>query len=91
MRIPVGFHYKDPLENRDKYVLRLKKNFYGLKQAAMNWYHKLRDGLLARGYKQSSVDPCLFIKDDVLCLIYVDDTIFFAKDQSLIDREITDL
>ena len=46
---------------------------------------------MARGYSQSSVDPCLFIKDEVLCLIYVDDTIFFAKDQKLIDREITDL
>ena len=57
----------------------------------MNWYHMLRDGLLKRGYRQSDVDPCLFIKDDVLCLIYVDNTIFFANDDKIIDREITDL
>ena len=57
----------------------------------MDWYHKLRNGLLARRYKQSSFDPCLFIKDDVIRLIYVDDKIFFSKYQKPIDREITDL
>ena len=91
MCIPLVIHYKDFLEDKSHYVVRLKKNLYDLKQTVMNWYHKLRHGLLARGYTQSVVDTYLFIKDDVLCLIYVDDTIFFAKDQSLIDREITDL
>ena len=91
MCIPLVIHYKDLLEDKSHYVVRLKKNLYDLKQTVMNWYHKLRHGLLARGYTKSVVDTYFFIKDDILCLIYVDDTIFFAKDQSLIDREITDM
>ena len=55
----------------------------------MNWYFKLRDGLLARGFKQSNIDPCLFIKYDIICLIYVNDTIFFEKNQKIIDNMIS--
>jgi len=91
MKIPNGFYYEDPNNSNKKYCLKLKKNLYGLKQAAMNWYFKLRDGLLARGFKQSLIDPCLFIKDDIICLIYVDDTIFFAKNQEIIDDMISNL
>ena len=91
MDIPSGFYYGDPLASKSKYVMRLKKNLYGLKQAAMNWYYKLRDGLIERGFKESKIDPCLFVKDDIICLIYVDDTIFFAKDQTIIQNMIESL
>ena len=31
---------------------------------------------------QSNIDPCLFIGVKVICIIYVDDLIFWAKDES---------
>ena len=37
------------------------------------------------------IDPCLFFKENLICLIYVDDTIFFANDQSIMDNIIIDL
>ena len=30
---------------------------------------------------QSNLDPCIFIGDKVICIVYVDDLIFWAKDK----------
>jgi hypothetical protein len=57
-------------------VLRLLKSVYGLRQAPLTFYEKLRDGLLERGFTQSEIDPFLFMKKGCICVLYVDDTIF---------------
>jgi hypothetical protein len=43
-------------------VLLLLKSLYGLKKAPQTCYEKLRDELLERGFTQSEIDPCLFLK-----------------------------
>eukprot|EP00957_Ditylum_brightwellii_P034816 2638303-Ditylum_brightwellii.AAC.1 len=90
MDIPAGFYYKDSDSNQ-KFVLRLKKNLYSLKQASYNWSKLLKGGLINIGYKQSCIHPCLYIKDNIICVVYVDDTPFFAPDDSLINKEISKL
>ena len=90
MHIPAGFYYENPLNNNYK-VLKLKRNLYGLTVASRNWFLKLSKGLFDRGFKPSEIDPCLYIKDDIICLVYVDDTIFFAKEEKVIDDMITEL
>ena len=47
-----------------------------------NTYHKV---LLNLGSK-IEIDQCVFIKDDVIILIYVDDCVIISKD----DKKITD-
>jgi hypothetical protein len=37
------------------------------------------------------VDPCLFISPTVICLVYVDDTLLFARKQEQIDAVLKDL
>ena len=50
------------------------------KFAACNWYHKLRNQLVdGMNFQQSENDPCLFMKDDMLVVVYVDDCLIFAK------------
>jgi hypothetical protein len=51
----------------------------------------LRDGLLERGYIQSAHDPCLFMKKGIICVVYVDDTIFASADDDLIQAEMKGL
>ena len=72
-------------------VLRLLKSLYGLRQAPRTFFEKLRDGLLERGYTQSQNDPCLFMKRGILCVVYVDDTIFAGADSALLESEIRQL
>ncbi len=51
-----------------------------MRQAPRTFFEKLRDALLERGYTQSANDPCLFMKEGIICVVYVDDTIFGGAD-----------
>jgi hypothetical protein len=55
------------------------------------FYEKLSDGLLERGFVKSKHDACLFMKRGLLCVIYVDDTIFSGPDENQIAQEIIGL
>ena len=88
MEIPDG--YTTNGDHKTK-VLQLLKNLYGLKQAAFHWNELLRSGLLKLGFKQSEMDPCLFLKKGIICAVYVDDTMFLADNDKIIDQHISSL
>ena len=69
-------------------VLKLKKSLYGLKQSPRTFYQHLSQGLVHRGWKSSSIDTCLSMKKQMMCVIYVDDTIFTGPNQAAIYKEI---
>ena len=70
-------------------VLKLKKSLYGLRQSPRLFFLHLKNNLEALGFvKANEVDACLFISEKVLCLTYVDDCIFFAKDVKDVDDVI---
>jgi hypothetical protein len=77
--------------NSDVYVILISKNLYGLKQAGNNWFDKLCESLLSRGFRQSSIDPCLFIRKDLILFVYVNDCLLFAKSDVLLDSFVTSL
>ena len=85
MYLPSGFQIDGATEEESsrKYILKLNKSLYGLKQASFNWYEKLKSGLLVRGFTQSKIDPCLYFKKGMLIITYVDDCIIVAK--SMVD------
>ena len=61
---------------------------YGLKQAPRIFFEKLKEGLIQRGYKQSNHDPCLFMKKNMIFVVYVDDTIMCGPNGDAIEAEI---
>ena len=69
-------------------VLKLRKSLYGLKQSPRTFYQHLSKSLQNRGWTVSTIDPCLFMKHNMMCVIYVDDTIFAGPNQDLIDKEV---
>jgi hypothetical protein len=72
-------------------VLKLCKSLYGLKQAPKTFFDKLRAGLLERGFTPSNIDPCLFMKKNMICVVYVDDTILCGPDPLALEEEIKGL
>jgi len=52
-----------------------------LAKAPRNFFLHLKERLENVGFTQAvDVDPCLFISPKVICIIYVDDTLLYAKD-----------
>jgi hypothetical protein len=100
MTIPAGFTVIDgTLEftggnnknTNSTFALRIKRNMYGLKQAGNNWFDMLKASLISLGFRQSAHDPCLFIRNNCLILVYVDDCLIFGKDDLVLDQVIASL
>jgi hypothetical protein len=86
IEIPKGFQSSDP--DKD-IVLKLEKSLYGLVQAPKTFYDHLADNLRAHGFECcTNIDSCLWInkKEGIICVIWVDDCLFFSKSGEKIDR-----
>ncbi|GJZ14128.1 retrovirus-related pol polyprotein from transposon TNT 1-94 [Tanacetum coccineum] len=72
------------------HVYKLKKAFYGLKQAPKAWYDRLKVFLIKHEYKIGMVDNTLFTKKKssnlIIVQIYVDDIIFGSTCQDMCDE-----
>ena len=80
MELPAGMQTAGA--TRKSHVLQLRRNLYGLKDAGYTWSKKLFTGQEDRGFVPSKIDPCVFIKDGIVVLIYVDDCLVFAKKEA---------
>ncbi len=82
MELPLGC--VGPNGNRKSHVLKLNKSLYGLKQASHNWFNHLGKALTRLGYIQSKIDPCVWYKDGIVLLQYVDDLCIVGIDQATV-------
>lgn len=82
IKIPKGH----PLYGKANKCLRLIRAIYGLKQSANEWNKLLKEFMLSIGLNVSCADDCLFIGEDVVVIVYVDDIIIMGKNQNVIDR-----
>jgi hypothetical protein len=69
------------------YVLKLNKALYGLRDAPRSFYKFISACLERAGLEQQTdVDPCLFMSDKVVCLLYVDDQLLYSDDMEEINK-----
>ena len=61
MELPADMDLAGHGKDSSKYLLKLKRSFYGLKQASMNWHCKIKIFFKDRSFWESLSDPCLFI------------------------------
>ena len=90
MELPAGMNPVDVSDmDQCKYVLKLNKSLYGLKQAGYNWFEKLREGLITHDFLQSQVDKWNFFWKNCIVLTYVDDCIILGKNMAIVDAVIS--
>ena len=75
----------------ENHVLKLKRSLYGQRDSPRNFFEHLKGNLIKCKFRQSESDPCLFFSDKVICVVYVDDCLFFSRQQVHIDRAIQDI
>jgi hypothetical protein len=64
-------------ENESKcYIFKLNKSLYGLKQASLNWFKKLKQD---HGFHPSAIDSYLYFKKGMIIITYVDDCIIVSN------------
>jgi hypothetical protein len=88
MHLPKGFEVPD---NEQEYVLRIKKNIYGQKQAGHVWNNHLTQTLCSIGFKPSIVDDCVFYRGKSVYILYTDDSILVGPNQEELDQIIVDM
>ncbi|MBW0584236.1 hypothetical protein O181_123951 [Austropuccinia psidii MF-1] len=77
--------------DKRKSCLRLNKAIYGLKQAPLAWYEKLKRWLLSVGFKACVLNPCVFHrkeKESLWLYVHVDDIAIFGKEVEGFKAEI---
>ena len=73
------------------HVIKLNRSLYGMRQLPLNFFLCLKKALEHRGFEQSKLDSCLLSNGQVICLVYVDDCLFFSKRNKDINAVIQDL
>lgn len=84
MKIPEG------VKSNPNKVCKLNKALYGLKQSARCWFQVFEKALKEKGFKNSSVDRCIYILDgkniseNIYVVLYVDDIVIAtAKNETM--------
>ncbi|MBW0517549.1 hypothetical protein O181_057264 [Austropuccinia psidii MF-1] len=75
-----------------KTCLRLNKAIYGLKQAPLAWYERLKDWLTKVGFAACLLDPCVFYRNNptpIWLYVHVDDIAIFGSDVKSFKDEIS--
>lgn len=80
--------YMDQLEGfivsgKEKFVCKLKRSLYGLKQSPRQWYKRFDSFMIAHGFKRSAYDSYVYINfvdgSPIYLFLYVDDMLIAAK------------
>ncbi len=84
VNMPMGFAQYG--KNGKKMCLKLKNTLYGLRQSPRAFWQYITVKLQECGLEQSKFDPCLFIGPDVICVVYINDIIFWSREVPWINQ-----
>ena len=59
--------------------------------SSRNWFDMLKTGLEDEGFEQNKVEPCLFVRNNCIVIIYVDDCCILSKYKEKIDALLINL
>lgn len=80
---PPGFYHNG--------LLKLNKALYGLKQSPLAWYNTISGYLMSIGFERCIADKCLFKKDEVILLLYVDDILMVGPTEEMLNEIVKEL
>ena len=87
LELPPGY----AVPNKDK-VYKVDKSLFGDVRAARLWYKHLSSALVTKmGFIKSDIDSCLYLRDGLVFVFYVDDGIIISSDDSKVQQFIDEL
>jgi hypothetical protein len=79
LQMPRGFVQRNKRGNT--WVLKLKRTLYGLKQSPHAFWKFMVEKMANCDMVQSKLDPCLFISNTVIAVMYVDDILMWSTQE----------
>ena len=76
------------INSKGQAVVLLKKALYGCIESALLWYKHLHGTLTRNGYRQCPYDRCVYMDNDTILLVYVDDIFVAARTESAKNRVV---
>jgi len=77
-------------DGMDHMVCKLNKSIYELKQASWQWYLKFNDTITSFGFKENTIDQCIYLKVSgskfIFLILYVDDILLATNDLGLLTK-----
>ena len=70
MQPPKGFGVEG--DNPREWFIRLENILYGLIEPGMEWFETIKEGPDSRGFFQYWVDPCVWYREEMVLLFFVD-------------------
>jgi hypothetical protein len=89
MKLPQGIQTAHG--NSKDHVLKLEKNIYSQKQASCVWNSFLVDKLTSIGFTPSLIDDCVFFRNYIIFMVYLDNGIFLGKDDLKLQDAIKEI
>lgn len=89
IEIPKGYEIEGA--KKGEFVLKIKQNVYGQRQAGRVWNLFLVEKLMSIGFERSKVDDCIFYRGNVIYALYVDDSIITGPSKDEIDQVVKDM
>ena len=72
-------------------MLKLLRNVYSQNQSGKVLDDFLSENIFKIGFERINIDECMFYCDNLVFLVYVDDSIFVSLDGTSIDSAIKEL
>lgn len=91
VQMPRGKDSQGELFAKPGKLFKLNKSLYGLKQSPKIFFDFLKSVLTdpqGMNFKQSTFDQCLFLKDGIVIITYVDDILLFGESNAKIDEAL---
>ena len=73
------------------FYMKLLTNWYGLRDARLNWFDCIKSGHIDRSFTQSAINLCLFTHSQILIVVYIDNVLVAAKTTRQIDSLLDSL
>ena len=90
MNFPKGYKFKEGITTKT-HVLELIKNLYGQKQAGRVWNQYLHEGFSKIGFVPSKLEPCLYYRENVTLLVYIDNCIMFSPTKKELEKVVKEM
>ena len=77
--LPQNFTWDRTATHEQRTGAQTPKKLYGLKDSGRTWHQHFIECLQKLGYRSTQSDPCIYVKNENIIVLYVDDRVIVSQ------------